>query len=82
VIQELIAHLEAAGVRVLSARACSQVGVVVTANVTVWCYRRLLHWRWDGRDVTWPSADPPGAARRLVQIVQAGPGTCEAVHER
>jgi len=81
VIQELIAQLEAAGVRVLSARVCSQVGVVVTANVTVWCYRRLLHWRWDGREMTWPSADPPGAARRLIQIVHGGPGAYEAVHE-
>jgi hypothetical protein len=81
VIQELITHLEAAGVRVLSARVCSQVGVVVTADVTVWCYRLLLHWRWDGRDLTWPSADPPGAVRRLVQAVQGGPGACEAVHE-
>ena len=81
VIQELIAQLEAAGVRVLSARACSQVGVVVTAHVTVWCYRRLLHWRWNGQDLSWPSADPPGAARRLVQIIHGGPGLSEAVHE-
>ena len=79
-IQELVAHLEAAGVRVLSARAYSQVGVVVTADVTVWCYRRLLHWRWDGRDLIWPSADPPGAARRLAQTVHGGPETYEAVH--
>lgn len=65
VVRALAEELTAAGVRVLDMRACSRVGVVVTAKVVVWCYGRLLHWRWDGEELTWPAADAFGAARRL-----------------
>jgi hypothetical protein len=71
-VRALADELEAAGVRVLDVRACSQVGLLVTAEVIVWCYRRLLHWRHDGEDMTWPAADAFGAARRLVQAGQGG----------
>jgi hypothetical protein len=65
VVRALADELTAAGVRVLDMRACSRVGVVVTANVVIWCYGRLLHWRWDGGEMTWPAADAFGAVRRL-----------------
>jgi hypothetical protein len=65
VIRALADELESAGVRVLDIRACSRVGLLVTAEVAVWCYGRLLHWRWDGEELTWPAADAFGAARRL-----------------
>jgi hypothetical protein len=64
-IGALAEELEAAGVRVLDMRASSRVGLLVTAEVVVWCYGRLLHWRRDGEEMTWPAADAYGAARRL-----------------
>lgn len=65
VIKALADELETAGVRVLDMRACSRVGLLVTAEVVVWCYGRLLHWRWEGKELTWPASDAFGAARRL-----------------
>jgi hypothetical protein len=67
VIRALANELRAAGVRVLDMRACSRVGVLVTAEVVIWCYGRLLHWRWEDDEVTWPAADAFGAVRRLAE---------------
>jgi hypothetical protein len=64
VVRVLTDELTAAGVRVLDMRARSRVGVVVTAEVVVWCYGRLLHWRWEDKELTWPAADAFCAARR------------------
>jgi hypothetical protein len=71
VIRALADELAALGVRVLDARACSRVGLLVSANRIVWCYGRRLHWQQDGQAVTWPTADTYGAARRLTG---SGPG--------
>jgi hypothetical protein len=34
-------------------------------GVTVWTNGRVLWWRADGEEMTWPAADPYGAAGRL-----------------
>ena len=65
VMQSLAEELEALGVQVLDTRACSRVGVLVSHDLVVWCYGRRLHWRQDGREMTWLAADTIGAARRM-----------------
>jgi hypothetical protein len=69
-LQALADQLAELGVRVLDARACSRVGVLVTRNRVVWCYGPLLRWRQDGQEMTWPAADAYGAARRLAEPAQ------------
>jgi hypothetical protein len=74
VVRAVADELESAGVRVLDVRACSRVGLLlVSGELVVWCWGRLLRWHHQGQPVTWPAGDAYGAARRLAEAVEAGP---------
>jgi hypothetical protein len=47
--------------------------LLVSGELVVWCWGRLLRWHHHGQQVTWPAGDAYGAARRLAEAVQAGP---------
>lgn len=51
----------------LYARASRTIGVLsVRAGLTVWSNGRILRWHQAGQLITWPAADPQGAARRML----------------
>jgi hypothetical protein len=59
-------ELQRRGCQRIYARACERVGVLsVCLGLTVWCHRDTLVWCVRGEVVTWPAADPLGAAARL-----------------
>jgi hypothetical protein len=71
VLRTLADLLQARGLTRLYGCACAAVGVLsVTIGLTVWCDGRLLRWRHDGDETTWPAADPDGAARRLADLAR------------
>lgn len=60
-------------VPVSAVRAYPTVGLLtLPCGIAVWCYARMLSWRYDGQTVTWPAADAYGAARRLAQAARQG----------
>ncbi len=69
VLRALADLLQQRGVTRLYGSAGQQLGVLsVTDSVTVWTDGRLLWWQQDGENVTWPAADPDGAATRLAAL--------------
>src|ERR1700722_19719629 len=72
VVRAVADELESAGIRVLDARACSRVGLLlISGDLVVWCWGRLLHWHHHGQSVIWLAGDAYGAARKLTETVQA-----------
>ncbi|HEX4101593.1 MAG TPA: hypothetical protein VHY21_13800, partial [Pseudonocardiaceae bacterium] len=61
VVRAVAGELESAGVRVLDVRSCSRVGLLlVSGELVVWCWGRLLRWQYQGQQVTWPAGDAYG----------------------
>ena len=64
-LDALAQQLRRRGIRSLYADSCDRFGVLSMPGVTVWTNGRVLWWRADGEEMTWPAADPYGAADRL-----------------
>jgi hypothetical protein len=71
VIHALADLLRADGITRLYGNACTMLGVLSIADgLTVWTDGRRLWWDRDGHQVSWPAADPDGAARHLVALAR------------
>jgi len=67
----LAGELDRRGVRRLYASASGPISVLsVCLGVTVWCDGRRFWWHLPGETVTWPAADPAGAAAQLVMLAR------------
>jgi hypothetical protein len=65
------AALRSRGLAHIYGAACARYGVLsVTGGLTVWTDGRTLAWQHEGQPVTWPAADPSGAAARLADLVR------------
>jgi hypothetical protein len=73
-LHALAGQLRQRGITSLYGNACHHLGVLSLPGVSVWTNGRILWWRTDGTQTTWPAADPEGAAR-LLTTPAAGPGT-------
>ena len=69
------AALRAHGLTRLYGAACARIGVLSVAyQVTAWCDGHTLTWRHHGEEITWPAADPEGAAARLAALARTSDG--------
>ena len=67
ILDALAQHLRKCGIRSLYGDSCDRFGVLSLPAVSVWTNGRVLWWRTGEEEMTWPAADPYGAARpRLV----------------
>jgi hypothetical protein len=68
-LRALAAQLTRVGTTRLYGNACTHYGVLsISYGLTVWTNGRVLWWRHNGRETTWPAADPQGAARLLTTL--------------
>jgi len=74
-LRSLAACLRERGITRLYGYGCDRLGVLSVPGTSVWSNGRVLWWRASGEEVTWPAADPEGAAARLTAPVsrRAGP---------
>jgi hypothetical protein len=89
VLRALAEQLQARGITRLYGYACDRLGVLSLPGASVWTNGRVLWWHADGEEMTWPAADPSGAAARLAarthhhgaDLPAAGPQRPDAPHE-
>jgi hypothetical protein len=73
-LRALAGRLHERGITRLYGYACERIGVLSAPGVSVWSNGRVLWWRASGEEVTWPAADPEGAAARLAALARTGHG--------
>lgn len=72
-LRQLAELLTWRGITRLTGSACDLIGVLsIASGVTAWTNGRVLWWRVNGEETSWPAADAEGAAARLAE--QAGHG--------
>ena len=73
VLRTLAGQLSRRGIGPLYGFACDRFGVLSLPAVSVWTNGRVLWWRAGNDGMTWPAADPQGAARQLAAVVRVDP---------
>jgi hypothetical protein len=72
-LRALARLLQQRGVTRLYGYACAVLGVLsITYGISVWSNGRVIWWRHDSDQTTWPAADPEGAARLLTSLTRPG----------
>lgn len=68
VLRQLADLLAQRGITRLTGFACELFGVLsIASGITAWTNGRVLWWRVNGEETSWPAADADGAAVRLAE---------------